>query len=78
MNCTQVFDELVGCLSTGGQFRHYYRTGEFDSCSRFFTKYQFCLSKGKDLKLVEEWHREQLEMNSQRGGSVDDIWKERV
>ncbi|CDF91820.1 ZYBA0S14-01904g1_1 [Zygosaccharomyces bailii CLIB 213] len=77
MSCMEAFDQLTACYSVGGQFRSYYRYGEFNSCQKQQSKLKFCMFHGKDPIKVQQWHKEQIEFNNTHRGSADDIWKER-
>lgn len=78
MSCMQAFDQLTGCYSVGGQFRTYYRYGEFNPCQKQLAKLKFCMFHGKDPVAVQQWHKEQIEFNKTHRGSADDIWQERI
>lgn len=78
MSCTDAFDQLTGCFSIGGQFRHYYRYGNMNECMKEFEKFKFCVLHSKDPVKVQEWYKDQWQKNQERKGTSDDIWKERV
>lgn len=77
MSCTEAFDQLTACYSLGGQFRHYYRYGEYNMCSKQLDKFKFCIINGSDPIKVQEWYHKQLQHNKVYMGISDDIWKER-
>lgn len=77
MKCMEAFDQLTVCYSVGGQFRSYYRYGEFDACQKPLAKLKFCLMHGRDPVKVQEWYKEQVEYNKKHRGTSDDIWEER-
>ncbi|SCW03026.1 LAFE_0G01310g1_1 [Lachancea fermentati] len=77
MSCTEAFDQLTACYSVGGQFRNYYRYGEFNPCVKQLAKFKFCIVNGTDPIKVQEWYRDQAEYNRIHRGSSDDIWEER-
>lgn len=68
---------MTVCYSVGGQFRSYYRYGEFDACQKPLAKLKFCLMHGRDPVKVQEWHKQQIEYNKSHRGTSDDVWKER-
>lgn len=78
MSCTEAFDQLTACYSLGGQFRHYYRYGDFNPCATQLAKFKFCILNGSDPVQVQQWYRSQLENNRLRRGSSDEVWQERV
>ncbi|EMG50779.1 EMI1 Early meiotic induction protein 1 [Candida maltosa Xu316] len=43
---TTAMDELFGCFALGGQFKHYYRYGTYDSCARQREKFWFAIRYG--------------------------------
>ncbi|SCU96492.1 LADA_0H01222g1_1 [Lachancea dasiensis] len=75
MSCTEAFDQLSACYSVGGQFRNYYRYGEFNACSKQLEKFKFCILHGSDQVKVQQWFRDQADFNSKHRGSSDDIWE---
>ncbi|QLQ78711.1 hypothetical protein HG537_0B00600 [Torulaspora globosa] len=77
MKCMEAFDQLTVCYSVGGQFRSYYRYGEFDACQKPLAKLKFCLINGRDPVKVQEWHKQQIEYNKNHRGTSDDVWNER-
>ncbi|CCD25762.1 Emi1p NDAI_0F04440 [Naumovozyma dairenensis CBS 421] len=77
MSCMEAFDQLVACYSVGGQFRSYYRYGEFNPCQKQLSKFKFCLGNSKNPIKVQEWYKEQAEYNSKFRGSSNAIWNER-
>ncbi|CCE62149.1 hypothetical protein TPHA_0B04800 [Tetrapisispora phaffii CBS 4417] len=77
MSCREAFDQLTSCYSVGGQFRNYYRYGEYNPCSKQLAKFKFCIMNSKDPVKVQEWYKEQIEYNKEYRGSSDDIWEER-
>lgn len=77
MSCREAFDQLTTCLSIGGQFRNYYRYGEFSACEKQVNKFKFCILNAKDPVKVQEWYHNQVEENKLRRGSSDIVWKER-
>lgn len=77
MSCREAFDQLTICYSIGGQFRNYYRYGQFNPCQRQLAKLNFCLLHGSDPVKVQEWYKAELERNKELKGSSDTIWKER-
>ncbi|CCE91550.1 Emi1p TDEL_0C06610 [Torulaspora delbrueckii] len=77
MKCMEAFDQLTVCYSVGGQFRNYYRYGEFNACQKPLAKLKFCLVNGKDPVKVQEWHKDQIEYNKAHRGTSDDVWQER-
>mgnify|MGYP001356835285 CR=1 FL=1 len=72
MKCMEAFDQLTVCYSVGGQFRNYYRYGEFNACQKPLAKLN-----GKDPVKVQEWHKDQIEYNKAHRGTSDDVWQER-
>lgn len=77
MKCMEAFDQLTVCYSVGGQFRSYYRYGEFDACQKPLAKLKFCLTHGRDPVKVQEWYKDQIEFNKTHRGTSDDVWEER-
>ncbi|CCC66597.1 hypothetical protein NCAS_0A00370 [Naumovozyma castellii] len=77
MSCLDAFDQLTACYSLGGQFRNYYRYGEYNSCTKQLAKLKFCIVNSNDPVKVQQWYKEQAEFNSKFRGSSDDIWEER-
>lgn len=77
MSCLEAFDQLTACFSAGGQFRNYYRYGEFNPCQKQYEKFKFCIFNSKDPVKVQEWYKKRMEENKKRIGSSDIIWQER-
>ncbi|CCK70698.1 Emi1p KNAG_0F00260 [Huiozyma naganishii CBS 8797] len=77
MSCMEAFDELTSCYSIGGQFRSYYRYGEFNPCQKQLEKLNFCMLHGRNPVKVQEWYRARIEENNKLKGSSDAVWKER-
>lgn len=46
MSITTAFDEILGCFSLGGQFKHYYRYGTYSLCENQREKFWFALTNG--------------------------------
>lgn len=42
-SCREAFDGLTQCYSVGGQFRSYYRFGEFSGCSEQLERLWSCM-----------------------------------
>ncbi|SCU95598.1 LAFA_0G01178g1_1 [Lachancea sp. 'fantastica'] len=77
MSCTEAFDQLSACYSVGGQFRNYYRFGDFNACTKQLEKFKFCILHGTDPVEIQRWYQKQAEQNAENCGSSEDIWQER-
>ncbi|SCU95145.1 LAMI_0F01200g1_1 [Lachancea mirantina] len=77
MSCAEAFDRLTSCYSVGGQFRNYYRYGEFNPCFKQLDKFKFCIVNGTDAVKVQQWYRDEANFNAKNRGTSDDIWLER-
>ncbi|CAI4056703.1 hypothetical protein N7582_000683 [Saccharomyces uvarum] len=77
MSCREAFDQLTSCYSIGGQFRNYYRHGDFTSCDKQVSKFKFCIVHGSDPVKVQEWHKEQVSNNKTLQNSTGIIWQEK-
>ncbi|AAS54079.1 AFR707Cp [Eremothecium gossypii ATCC 10895] len=74
ISCTEAFDRLTDCYSIGGLVRHYYRHGEFNGCSKEIERFKFCILHGSDPVRVQQWYREEWEMNKSTKGTSEDVW----
>ena len=77
MSCIECLDQLIDCLSVGGQIRNYYRYSEFNICETQMNKLKFCLSNGKDPVKIQEYYKSLQEYNKKHRGTSEDIWEER-
>lgn len=77
MSCMEAFDRLTTCYSLGGQFRSYYRYGKLNPCDRQLARFKFCIFHGRNPVRVQEWYKEEMELNKKLKGSSDVIWTER-
>lgn len=81
MSCMTCLDELMTCMSLGGQVRHYYRYGDLTTCDRANEKLNFCFSQtmtdlAKREKAVQQFYKDRLVADMARGSS-EDIWEAR-
>lgn len=81
MSCLTAMDELLECMSMGGQIRNYYRYGDFTMCDKQTKKLDFCIrNKGKTEeekeKNVQQYYKDKLVEKLKRGSS-EDIWESR-
>lgn len=77
MSCREAFDQLTSCYSIGGQFRSYYRYGDFTSCDKQVSKFKFCIIHGNDPVKVQEWYKDQVSNNKALENTSGVIWQER-
>lgn len=81
MSCMTALDELMQCMSLGGQIRNYYRFGDLTLCDKQSEKLNFCFSNSlntmdvKEVK-VQEFYKARLVEQLKRGSS-EDIWESR-
>lgn len=81
MSCMTALDELMQCMSLGGQIRNYYRYGDFTLCDKQSEKLNFCFSNSlnmQDVKEVnvQEFYKKRLVEQLKRGSS-EDVWESR-
>lgn len=81
MSCMTALDELMQCMSLGGQIRNYYRYGDLTLCDKQSEKLNFCFSNSlntEDVKEinVQEFYKNRLVEQLKRGSS-EDIWESR-
>lgn len=81
MSCATALDELMQCMSLGGQVRNYYRYGDLTLCDKQSEKLNFCFSNSlntQDVKEVnvQEFYKKRLVEQLKRGSS-EDIWESR-
>ncbi len=81
MSCLTAMDELLECMSMGGQIRNYYRYGDFTMCDKQTKKLDFCIrNKGKPNEVKEEnvqrYYKDRLIEKLKRGSS-EDVWESR-
>lgn len=81
LSCLTALDELMQCMSLGGQIRNYYRYGDLTFCDRQNDKLNFCFSQSiksaeEKAENVREWYRKDLE-NRLKAGSSEDVWESR-
>ncbi|TID28711.1 hypothetical protein CANINC_002338 [Pichia inconspicua] len=81
MSCMTALDELMQCMSLGGQIRNYYRYGDFTLCDKQSEKLNFCFSNSlnmQDVKEVnvQEFYKKRLVEQLKRGSS-EDVWQSR-
>lgn len=81
MSCMTALDELMQCMSLGGQIRNYYRYGDLTLCDKQSEKLNFCFSNSlntMDVKEVnvQEFYKMRLVEQLKRGSS-EDVWESR-
>ncbi|VEU23587.1 DEKNAAE104573 [Brettanomyces naardenensis] len=81
MSCLTAMDELLECMSLGGQVRNYYRYGDFTMCTKQSEKLHFCMknsAKPQEQKEnnIREFYKSRV-MESLKRGSSEDIWEAR-
>ncbi|GME81353.1 unnamed protein product [Ambrosiozyma monospora] len=80
MSCLTAMDEVMECMSLGGQVRHYYRYGDFSMCDEQSEKVNFCFSNSLKSEVksrnIQEFYKKQLVEKLKRGSS-EDIWESR-
>lgn len=81
MSCMTCLDELMSCMSLGGQVRNYYRYGDLTLCDRQNEKLNFCFSQSMKTgaereRNVQEFYKKRLVAELSRGSS-EDIWEAR-
>lgn len=81
MSCMTCLDELMACMSLGGQVRNYYRYGDLTMCDKQNEKLNFCFSQsmktGEERETnIQEFYKQRLVEELSRGSS-EDIWESR-
>ncbi|KAG0690932.1 hypothetical protein C6P40_000646 [Pichia californica] len=81
LSCMTALDELMQCMSLGGQIRNYYRYGDLTLCDKQSEKLNFCFSNSlntQDVKEinVQEFYKQRLVEQLKRGSS-EDVWESR-
>ncbi|ESW97515.1 hypothetical protein HPODL_01612 [Ogataea parapolymorpha DL-1] len=81
MSCLTAMDELMECMSLGGQVRNYYRYGDLSMCEKQNEKLNFCFSNSLNAgeikeKNIQEFYKNRLVEQLKRGSS-EDIWEVR-
>ncbi|ODV85291.1 hypothetical protein CANARDRAFT_23352 [[Candida] arabinofermentans NRRL YB-2248] len=79
MSCLTAMDEMMECMSLGGQIRNYYRYGDFSMCDPQNEKMNFCFSNSLNAgeakeKNIQEFYKNRLVEQLKRGSS-EDIWE---
>lgn len=81
LSCMTCLDELMSCMSLGGQVRNYYRYGDLTLCDKQNEKLNFCFSQSMKVgeereKNIQEFYKKRLVEELSRGSS-EDIWQSR-
>lgn len=79
MSCMTALDELLECMSLGGQVRNYYRYGDLTMCEKQSAKVSFCMrnsskSPHEKEKSIQEFYKKQL-IDKLQHGSSEDVWE---
>lgn len=81
LSCMTALDELMQCMSLGGQIRNYYRFGDLTLCDKQSEKLNFCFSNSLNTEDIKEiniqtFYKERLVETLKRGSS-EDVWESR-
>lgn len=78
VNCTKAFDRLYFCYSPFNQARHYYITGELDSCRGKLRRFRMCvLSRFRPQEQSEVLYEEDDRLVKKAKGleNVKPVWE---
>ncbi|ODQ66901.1 hypothetical protein NADFUDRAFT_14390, partial [Nadsonia fulvescens var. elongata DSM 6958] len=82
MSCYRAFEELIGCYSIGGQFRHAWRYGGLGLCEDKQDRWTFCIkqsfsSEAEKARQVQNWYKQKLARDMATKGSSESVWASR-